>query len=452
MKSRLSIGNAILALLRILTYASLLAAFVLLLSINNPQLLRPNRTSAITLSSFTVYAYVFMKIYGGYAIGLQKSKPIISQMSVSFVLADLISYLQLEIMNVNDKFNNRLILFGADFLLLLSAIAVQIALLWILVYIGNWLYFRLNPPSKCLVITGSAEDCELICSKLGRFKKQFSVRDRADYLDHDLHERIDACETVVLFRLPAAVHQELVEYCYACRKELYFDATIGDIIAQRSTPFVMDDVLMTAHVRDGLSYSERFAKRALDLVFSSIFLVVFSPAMLAAAIAIKIEDGGSVLFKQKRVTRGGKLFTIYKFRTMKENNGPERSALVDDDRITRVGNFLRKSRIDETPQFFNILKGDMSIVGPRPEMLSNYNKYVNDMPEYAYRSRVKAGLTGNAQVLGKYNTQPREKLMMDIEYIENFSILADLKLILKTIIVFTRLDATEPFDENPLDK
>ena len=134
-----------------------------------------------------------------------------------------------------------------------------------------------------------------------------------------------------------------------------------------------------------------------------------------------------------------------------EPDGAEHSVTGDDDRITPVGRVLRRFRIDELPQLINILKGEMSVVGPRPEMLENIENYMRHMPEFAYRNRVKAGLTGYAQVAGKYNTPPREKLMMDISYIENYSFWLDIKLILKTLTVFFREDATEPFEDGEND-
>ena len=131
---------------------------------------------------------------------------------------------------------------------------------------------------------------------------------------------------------------------------------------------------------------------------------------------------------------------------MKENV-QNYSATSDDDRITSVGKVLRKLRIDELPQILNILKGDMSTVGPRPEMLKNVCDYTEALPEFAYRLRVKAGLTGYAQIAGKYNTSPKDKLILDLMYIENYSIWRDIKLILQTLIVFFKSDSTEAFGE-----
>jgi lipopolysaccharide/colanic/teichoic acid biosynthesis glycosyltransferase len=158
--------------------------------------------------------------------------------------------------------------------------------------------------------------------------------------------------------------------------------------------------------------------------------------MLAVAIAIKLDDGGKVLYKQKRLTIDAKEFYVYKFRSMipdAEKDGVPRLATDSDSRITRVGAFLRKCRLDEIPQLINILKGDMSVVGPRPERPELTEKYERFMPEFKYRLKVKAGLTGYAQVTGVYDTTPYDKLKMDLMYIERYSIIMDLRIILMTI-------------------
>lgn len=437
-------------LLYALAYVGPLAIFLLMLWPTNPQILRISRTMAITISTFCVLTVVFSRIYGGFHIGRQKSRPIIYQMSLSVFLTDLITYLQLQIMNVNANNNQSLEFFSVDFLLLLGAVVIQILAITAFTYLGNYFFFSINPPKKCCVVTANDGDREAICSKIRIFHKQFVIRDCVKCTSSQLHEKIRQNDTIILFHLPAKENQEIIEYCYKCQKEIYFDLSIASVLAQKSGSFLLDDVVMTAHTRNGLNLRQRFFKRALDLFCASVGLVICSPLMLATAIAIKLDDGGSVFYKQKRMTRGDKVFEIYKFRTMREAAAAvEYSAVKDDDRITRVGAVLRRFRIDELPQLINILAGDMSVVGPRPEMLTNFNKYVENMPEYQYRCRVKAGLTGYAQISGKYNTSPRDKLMMDISYIEEYSLWLDIKLILKTLTVFFKQDSTEAFVSAP---
>lgn len=437
-------------LLYALAYVGPLAIFLLMLWPTNPQILRISRTMAITISTFCVLTVVFSRIYGGFHIGRQKSRPIIYQMSLSVFLTDLITYLQLQIMNVNANNNQSLEFFSVDFLLLLGAVVIQILAITAFTYLGNYFFFSINPPKKCCVVTANDGDREAICSKIRIFHKQFVIRDCVNCTSSQLHEKIRQNDTIILFHLPAKENQEIIEYCYKCQKEIYFDLSIASVLAQKSGSFLLDDVVMTAHTRNGLNLRQRFFKRALDLFCASVGLVICSPLMLITAIAIKLDDGGSVFYKQKRMTRGDKVFEIYKFRTMREAAAAvEYSAVKDDDRITRVGAVLRRFRIDELPQLINILVGDMSVVGPRPEMLTNFNKYVENMPEYQYRCRVKAGLTGYAQISGKYNTSPRDKLMMDISYIEEYSLWLDIKLILKTLTVFFKQDSTEAFVSAP---
>lgn len=444
------LASPVLALLYLLAYTLPLAAFMLLISVTNPQILRISRTTAITVSSFCVLMCVFSRIYGGFHIGQQKSRPIIYQMSLAVLFSDIVAYIQLQIMNVNAANNDSLELFTVDLLLLLAALIVQVGCLIVLTYLGNFVYFSAHPPKKCCVITANFRDRRMICAKIDRFRKQFIINECADCTDPDIHAKIRANETIILFHLPASVHQELIEYSYKCQKDIYYDLTVADVLTQKSGAFLLDDVMMTAHTRNGLNGYQRFFKRALDIALSSVGLVVCTPLMAIAALAIKLDDGGSVLYRQNRITMGNRIFSIYKFRTMRTDAGAkEFSALKDDDRITRVGAFLRKYRIDELPQLINILKGEMSVVGPRPEMLTNFNRYVADLPEYAYRCRVKAGLTGYAQISGKYNTSPRDKLMMDITYIEDYSFWLDIKLILKTLIVFFKRDSTEAFEADP---
>ncbi|MBQ4089602.1 MAG: sugar transferase [Clostridia bacterium] len=445
-------ASVALALVYALAYVMPLAFLLFFLEKTNFQVLTLSRTSVIMSTSFVILMYVFSRIYGGFRIGQQKSRPIIYQMSLAVLFTDIILYLQLQIMNVNEANNDTLELFTVDLLLLAAALVLQIVFIIALTYLGNYIYFSVRPPKKCCVITANKKDMRAICNKVGIFRKQLIINECVECTDPDLHAKIKANETIILFHLPAKVHQELIAYCYKCQKDIYYDLSVPDVLTQKSGSFLLDDVMMTAHTRYGLSPFDRFLKRTLDLVLSSVGLIVLSPLMLIVAIAIKLDDGGSIFYRQDRMTRGDQVFRIYKFRTMREDAGAkEYSVVQDDDRITRVGAFLRKYRIDELPQLINILKGEMSVVGPRPEMLTNFNKYLEDLPEYAYRCQVKAGLTGYAQISGKYNTTPRDKLMMDISYIEGYSFWLDIKLILKTLTVFFRHDSTEAFESAPAD-
>ena len=195
-----------------------------------------------------------------------------------------------------------------------------------------------------------------------------------------------------------------------------------------------------------------FLKRAFDIVGAAVLIVVTSPLMLLAAVGVKLSSPGPIIFRQVRVGKNKKEFYMYKFRSMRVNAKEQTGWSRDvDPRKTAFGSFIRKFSIDELPQFFNVLKGDMSLVGPRPEMLENVEKYKLQLPDFVYREKMKAGLTGYAQIEGKYNTSPKDKAILDLLYIENFSLSYDFKLMLRTLTVFFRRDSTEGFEDKPVD-
>jgi len=199
----------------------------------------------------------------------------------------------------------------------------------------------------------------------------------------------------------------------------------------------------------GLTPAQRVVKRTMDIVLSSLAILVFAIPMAMVAIAIKLEDGGPVFYKQKRMTRGGREFEILKFRSMivdAEKYAGAVLATENDPRITKVGRFIRATRLDEIPQILNILKGDMSVVGPRPERKVLADEICKEVPEFAYRLKVRGGLTGYAQIYGKYNTSSYDKLRLDLMYIENYSLMLDIKLIILTLRIIFSKDSTEGAD------
>jgi lipopolysaccharide/colanic/teichoic acid biosynthesis glycosyltransferase len=200
----------------------------------------------------------------------------------------------------------------------------------------------------------------------------------------------------------------------------------------------------------GLSIEQKLMKRCMDLLISAVGIIISSPFMLLTAAAIKLYDKGPVFFRQARVTNGGKIFYITKFRSMivdAEKDGRVIPATERDPRITPVGRVIRATRLDELPQLFDIFVGNMSIVGPRPERVEHVEKYTAEIPEFSYRLKVKGGLTGYAQIYGKYNTTAYDKLKLDLMYIENYSILLDIRLILLTIKIMFMKESTEGFTE-----
>ena len=217
-------------------------------------------------------------------------------------------------------------------------------------------------------------------------------------------------------------------------------------------PAIVDDAAFLSMEYNKITIFQRFAKRTGDILLSLLALIFFSPFILLISLLIKLEDGGPVIFTQSRLTANGRPFTIRKFRTMtphSEQDDPQVSVAVNDPRITRIGSFLRRYRLDEIPQFYNILIGDMSLVGPRPEMMANVARYKMNLPTFVYREKMKAGLTGYAQIEGRYNTTAEDKLMLDLMYIESFSVWLDVKLLLRTFTILLKKDSTQGFQASP---
>ena len=436
--------RTVMLLLKVLLLFILFATFFVFFGIENEWLLRLSRTAAVTMLTFVVLGSALMSIYGGYSVGITKSKPIIYSMTLSTVFTDIVTHLQLCIMNTNAA-NNQKFQYEHPLLLLLVMV-IQILVIIFFAYFGNFVYFSINSPEKCCVITTSKYSLNNIIPKIKKYKKQYLITDAILFTNPDLFDIINRCDTVFVYDVPAASRTTIVEYCYANNKNIYYNFEMCDVVSLRGKNAMLDDKPMIASTVKGLTVEQRIMKRAMDLFVSTVGLIITSPIMLACAIAIKAEDGGSVFFKQKRATKDGKIFKVYKFRTMKEKNSINKSVTEDDDRITKVGKILRKFRIDELPQIINIFKGEMSVVGPRPEMIENVDEYTQALPEFSYRLRVKAGLTGLAQIAGKYNTSPKDKLVLDLMYIEKYSIWQDIKLIFQTLTVFFKADdSTEAF-------
>ncbi len=261
---------------------------------------------------------------------------------------------------------------------------------------------------------------------------------------------INDYEAVLINDIPSEQKNIILKECFRIGKRVYFTPKISDIIGKNSDDINLFDTPLYLCRNNGISVFQLAVKRFFDILFSLIALIITSPIFLVTTIAIKLEDDGPVFFRQDRVTIGGKEFSILKFRSMivdAEKDGKPHPAGEADDRITKVGHVIRPTRIDELPQFINILKGDMSIVGPRPERVEHVRKYTNDIPEFSYRLKVKGGLTGVAQVFGKYNTSPLSKLKMDIFYITNYSLLLDLQILFETVKILVQKESTEGFSE-----
>ena len=443
--------RAIVFLLKILLFLILFLLFFGLYSLEYPWIIEKSRTAAITMSTFVILGISMTAVYGGFAVGKRKSKEIIGPLCIAVFLTDLVTYLQLSIMNTNQATHYDFQF--ASIGVFLIVFFLQVLCVTGFVYLGNYLYFKYNPPEDCVIICGDLSKSDEILRRVMRYKKQYRVTSIVSCQNPAMKKKIKECDTIFLYQIPPEMKSEIIDFAYKHFVNIYMQTELSDIVVNYAKYTVIDDLSLLCSTTKELTIEQRFLKRTMDIVLSGFLLIVLSPVLLVEALAIKLYDHGPVFFKQKRATLHGRLFNVLKFRTMivdadkKEGMHP---AGEKDDRITPVGRVLRKLRLDELPQFINILKGDMSIVGPRPERIEHVEKYTQELPEFQYRLRAKAGLTGLAQIAGKYNTSPKDKLMLDLMYIEKYSIGMDILLMFQTLKVFFKSDSTEGFTDDKM--
>ena len=432
--------------IKVLLFLILFLLFFGLFAPGFPQVFGFSRTAAITMTTFVILGISMTAVYGGFAVGKRKSKEIIPSLCIAVFITDAVTFLQLYIMSVSRW--PRADLIWLNLMILFCVFLLQVAAVIAFVYLGNYVYFKLNPPDRCVIVCDHSSNPDQLVKCVSRYRKQFKIDKVLTWDDPQLKKRIRKTDIVFLYDIPASERPAIIEYAYKHYTNLYVQSDISEILLNTAKFEMFDDMAMLHLPVTDLSMEQRFFKRALDLFVSGIATIVLSPLMLIIAIAIKLDDHGPVFFSQPRATRGGKIFNVLKFRTMKVHDpSVEYSATADDDRITRVGKYLRKFRVDEIPQILNILHGEMSLVGPRPEMLQNIEKYTEELPEFQYRLRVKAGLTGLAQVNGRYNTSAKDKLILDLMYIERYSFWQDIVLLLRTVIVFFKSEeSTQGFE------
>ena len=245
--------------------------------------------------------------------------------------------------------------------------------------------------------------------------------------------------------IPSHERNLLLKYCFEKDIRCYSIPKLSDIMLRNADDIHLFDTTLLLSRNLRLTAEQLFFKRIVDIIFSLAGLVIASPFMILIALAIKLYDGGPVFYKHPRLTKDKQIFMILKFRSMKMDSEVKGAQLAkkEDDRITPVGKLIRRIHFDELPQIFNILKGDMSLVGPRPERPEIAALYSERIPEFDYRLKVKAGLTGYAQVYGKYNTTPYDKLKLDLTYIETYSLKLDLKLLMLTFKILFQKENTE---------
>lgn len=381
--------------------------------------------------------FFFLMTYGGFRIGYLKKGNLLCSQILSIGLLNVITYIQISLLD--KKFHDPKILTAMTLVQLLTAIV------WTILF--QRLYRFLFPPRKMLLVCGDRPAFHLM--------KKINSREDKYYLAKAIHIRagMDAIireaqefDALIIGDIPAKDRNALLKKCFERDIRTYTVPKLSDILIRTSEELDIFDSPLLLSRNEDISGMQRFWKRALDVVCSGAGLVVLSPFFLLVALSIYLTDRGPVFYKQTRLTEGGKEFQICKFRTMIQNaeeKSGARLASENDDRILPIGHFLRRTRLDELPQLLNIWKGEMSLVGPRPERPELAAEIEREIPEFCYRLKMKAGLTGYAQIYGKYNTVPYDKLKLDLTYIRNYSFWLDLKLLLMTPKIMMLKESTE---------
>lgn len=388
---------------------------------------------------YAMFIMVFSRAFGALKVGYLKTWDIMYSQFLTIFCVNGVTYLQLSLINGDWK-----LLENSEPMFILGLMDFVIVLVWALFM--RWIYAIIYPPHEMLLIYGDISPNAII-RKLESRKDKYHVKEKVALsagVDTIL-ERILQYDAVLVGDIPVQDRNRFIKYCFEKNIRCYGIPKISDIMIRNSESIDLFDSPLLLFRNNGLTYRQMFVKRAMDIVISLIGIILSSPVMLVIAIAIKLYDGGPVFYRQKRQTIGAKEFEILKFRSMivdSERHGA-RLAKANDDRITPVGKVIRRLHFDELPQLFNILLGDMAFVGPRPERKTITDEYSKVIPEFPFRLKVKAGLTGYAQVYGQYNTVPYDKLKMDLTYITNYSVWLDIKLIILTVKILFQKEKSE---------
>ncbi len=395
----------------------------------------------VLIGLYALLIAILFKSFDSFQFGYLRITDIVISQWIALLIVNFITYFQLCLIA------NKMISVWQ----LLVLLAGQWVLAVILPYVYSAIYHRLYSAHRMIMVYGKEAAVALKLKMESRpdkyrIHKMISIDEGLEAVCREVSEY----DTVILNDLPARIRNDILKFCYDNGIRTYVTPKLSDIIVRGAEEICLFDTPLLLVRGSGLTLTQRVLKRTMDIVVCLPAAIVALPVMLAVALAIKLDDGGPVFYKQERVTLGGRRFGILKFRSMvvnAEKIGLAQMATKDDPRITKVGKFIRATRLDELPQILNILKGDMSIVGPRPERPGFIEEYTQELPEFNYRLKVKGGLTGYAQIYGKYNTTAYDKLRLDLMYIENYSILLDIKLILMTIRIIFKKESAEGFDQ-----
>ncbi len=389
------------------------------------------------LALYALLMFFFSTMYGGLKIGQLRRIEVMLSQYLSLLFTNAVAYIVICLLAFG--------IVNPMQLILVMLLEMFVATIWNIIII--YFYNRIFQPWKILLIYGERPAADLVYKVEAR-RDKYAIYDAIN-IDEGIDviaEKMKDFQAVIIGDISAIKRNDILKYCYAHKIRAYVIPKVSDIILMGADRIHVFDTPFLLSKGYTLSFDQRLAKRILDLVIAVPLALLLSPVMLITALAIKLYDKGPVFYKQVRCTKNNREFAIIKFRSMivnAESDGVAKLASENDSRITPIGKFIRATRIDELPQLINIIRGDMSFVGPRPERPEIIREYCENMPEFSFRTRVKAGLTGFAQVYGKYNTTPYDKLKLDLFYIENYSFWMDLKLILMTVKTILKKEATE---------
>lgn len=399
------------------------------------------RGKYVLVAVYAMLVLTFFYMCESFRFGYLKFADVLVSQCISLFIVDFVTYFQLCLI-ANVMLNP-----GPMF----AMYAIDVVFGAVYTYVCTKIYHRSYAPKNLIMIYGSERAVDLKFKMDARSDKYYigKLMDAQEDFDK-MRSEFDNYEGVLLNDVPARIRNDILKYCYANEIKVYMVPKISDILMRGAEDITLFDTPLLAVEGKGLSPAEELTKRIFDLILCLIALIPASIIMLLIAAAIRLDDHGPVFYRQKRITKDGKEFEILKFRSMivdAEKEGISIPATGKDPRITRVGRFIRATRLDELGQLINILKGDMSWVGPRPERVEHVEKYRQEIPEFDFRHKVKGGLTGYAQIYGKYNTSAYDKLRLDLMYIENYSFFLDIKLIFMTLQIMVKPEATEGFDK-----
>ena len=399
----------------------------------------------LMIGIYCVMYATFTSLFNGFRLGYSKFMGLFGSQVLGIISTNAMEIVLIALIG-----RNRMDL---STMVVLAAVELVFACPWS--YVFTMIYTKMYPPRRLIIIYGNS-NAKYLVNKMAQRTDKYNICAAVsceESLD-EIERRILRYEGAIITDIPGDLRNKLVKFCFEHSIRTYINPKLSDIIIRGADDFHLFDTPLLLSRNDGLKFEQRMLKRFFDISLAGIMFLILLPFMLITALVIKLYDGGPVLYSQVRLTTNGRKFKVLKFRSMITNaeKGGAQLASEHDDRITPVGKIIRKIRFDELPQLINILKGDMSFVGPRPERPELAERYELTMPEFKYRLKVKAGLTGYAQIMGKYNTTPYDKLKLDLMYIEHQSIREDLRIILSTVRTVFVPDATEGVDdEKPIE-